>query len=110
MKPGTKSERITILADQQFKAFLSQEAEKEGVSVAELVRRRCERQPSGDEALLASLAAELRSAVAAAKSSLKAGLEEANTVLAELAAKRMAPSDPVAAAPRARATRAGGRR
>ena len=88
MKPGTKSERITILADQQFKAFLSKEAADEGVSVGELIRRRCERQPSSEEALLASLTAELRSAVATARSSLKAGLAEANAGLAELAAKR----------------------
>lgn len=110
MKSGTKSERITILADQQFKAFLSHEAANEGVSVAELVRRRCERQPSSDEALLAALTAELRSAVAAAQSSLKAGLEEANAVLAELAEKRVVLATPgVAPSALPRAKRAGGR-
>jgi hypothetical protein len=85
-----KTERVTILATPAFKAFLSAEAQRENVSVAELVRSRCEQRPSQDEALLVALTAELRTAVAEAKKSLRAGLAEAENVLAELRAKRTA--------------------
>ena len=48
-----KTERVTLLTTPQFKAFLGVEAAREGVSVAELVRSRCERRPDAEEALLA---------------------------------------------------------
>lgn len=76
-----KSKRITFLGTPEFKDFLAEEAEKEGVSVGELVRRRCERAPSEDEVLLAGLAAELTKAVADAKQSLEEGLQAAQEVL-----------------------------
>lgn len=41
-----KNERITILGTADFKAFLVAEAEREGVSVSELVRRRCMAAPA----------------------------------------------------------------
>ena len=50
-----KTERITVLGSTEFKAFLSSEAEKAGLSVSELVRQRCEQKPGEDELLLASL-------------------------------------------------------
>lgn len=83
-----KSERVTLLTTPQFKAFLGVEAAREGVSVAELVRSRCEQRPDAEEALLASLAADLRQAVREAHASLKGGLAEADSVLAELRARR----------------------
>ena len=92
-----KTERITLLTSPDFKAFLSAEAAREGVSVAELVRTRCERRPTDEEAILAGLTSELNKAVIEAKRSLKSGLDEAQSVLTELRAKRslvmpMAPS------------------
>ena len=79
-----KSERVTLLTSPEFKTFLTAEAKREGVSVAELVRTRCAGRPSEEDALLASLTAELRKAVADAKRSLQGGLDEARAVLAEL--------------------------
>ncbi len=94
-----KTERVTLLTSPDFKAFLSTEAQREGVSVAELVRSRCERRPTDEEAMLASLTIELQKAVAGAKKSLKEGLDEANAVLTELQTKRAqktaAASEPV---------------
>jgi hypothetical protein len=83
-----KTERVTLLTSPEFKAFLSAEAKREEVSVAELVRSRCERRPSQDEAVLVALTAELRAAVGRAKKSLREGLAEADAVLAELRTKR----------------------
>lgn len=82
-----KTERVTLLTSPEFKAFLSAEAKRERVSVAELVRARCEQRPSEDEAVLLALTAELRSAVSQAKKALQEGLAEANAVLAELRGK-----------------------
>jgi len=87
-KPMMKTERVTLLTSPDFKAFLNAEARLEGVSVAELVRSRCERRPSDEEAVLAGLTKELKLAVGEAKAVLKQGLDEAQAVLAELRAKR----------------------
>jgi hypothetical protein len=83
-----KTERITLLTSPDFKAFLSAEAVREGVSVAELVRTRCERRPTEEEAILAGLTGELNKAVVEAKKALKSGLDEAQAVLSEIRAKR----------------------
>ena len=83
-----KTERVTLLVTPDFKAFLTAEATKEGVSVGELVRSRCEQRPDENELLLASLTGELRKSVRAAQVSLKGGLAEANAVLSELRASR----------------------
>ena len=83
-----KTERVTLLISPDFKAFLSAEALREGVSVAELVRSRCERRPSEEEVVLAALTCELNKAVREAKSALKGGLDEAQAVHAELRTKR----------------------
>ena len=85
-----KTERVTLLTTPEFKAFLGAEAAREGVSVAELVRGRCELRPDADEALLVSLAQELRSAVREAQASLRSGLAEADAVIAELRSSRAA--------------------
>jgi len=83
-----KTERVTLLTSPDFKTFLSAEAQREGISVAELVRTRCERRPTEEEAVLAALTHELNKAVSEAKRALKDGLDEAQAVLAELRAKR----------------------
>jgi hypothetical protein len=83
-----KTERVTLLTSPEFKSFLAAEARREKVSVAELVRSRCEGRPSEDEAVLMALTAELRAAVSQAKHSLREGLAEADAVLAGLRAKQ----------------------
>lgn len=83
-----KTERISVLGTPEFKAFLAKEAEKEGISISELVRRRCERTPSEDEAILAAMAAELKRAVAQAKRSLDEGLRAVKETLTDLEVKR----------------------
>jgi hypothetical protein len=90
-----KTERVTLLTTKEFKSFLRAEAQREGVSVAELVRVRCEHKPHPDEVVLSRLTAELREALRKAKSSLKEGLSEAQSTLAELRASRLsgAPTD-----------------
>jgi len=88
MKEAVKTERITILGSPDFKAFLSREAQKEGVSLSQLVRQRCENKHSSqDEELLAALVKELGAATARAKSSLEKGLADAEKVLSELRGK-----------------------
>jgi hypothetical protein len=91
-----KTERVTLLTTKEFKSFLSDEARREGVSVAELVRVRCEQKPTPDEAVLAALSAELRESLARARSTLKEGIKEAQSVLTELRSSRNrgAPADP----------------
>lgn len=79
-----KTERVTLLTTPEFKAFLVKRASQEGVSVAELIRRRFDDGSGGDDAALAELTAELRRAVAGAKRSLAEGLAETRSVLAEL--------------------------
>jgi hypothetical protein len=84
-----KTERVTLLTTKEFKSFLRAEAQREGVSVAELVRVRCEHKPHPDEVELVRLTAELREALRTAKSSLRKGLSEAQSTLAELRAGRV---------------------
>ena len=81
-----KTERITILGTPDFKDFLTREAKKEGVSLSQLVRQRCEKKPTNneDEELLATLVKEVRAATAKAKVSLEKGLSDAEQVLAEI--------------------------
>ena len=100
-----KTERVTLLTSPDFKAYLGAEAAREGVSVAALVRSRCERKPDADEAMLAALAAELRQAVGEAQTSLRAGLAEADAVLSELRARRQPALEPAAPSPPGRKTR-----
>lgn len=81
-----KTERVTLLTSPEFKSFLAKEARREGVSVAELVRSRCEGRQGADQAMLETLTVELRGAIKQAKTSLKRGLDEANAVMADLRA------------------------
>lgn len=97
-----KTERVTLLTSPDFKAFLSAEARREGVSVAELVRTRCERRPTEEETELAALTSELNTAVGEAKRALKDGLDEAQAVLGELRARRNSRDAAIHAAPPAR--------
>jgi hypothetical protein len=86
-----KSERVTLLTTKEFKRFLGDEAKREGVSVAELVRTRCQSKPGRDELVLAELTRALDTALTQAKSSLREGLEEAQEVLLELRSKHKQP-------------------
>ncbi len=81
-----KTERITILGTPDFKNFLNREAKREGVSLSQLVRQRCEMKPTNneDEELLAVLVKEVKAATAKAKVSLEKGLADAENVLAEI--------------------------
>ena len=81
-----KTARITILGTPDFKAFLTREAKKEGVSLSELVRQRCEKKPvnSEDEELLAALVKEIGAATARAQASLEKGLADTEQALAEI--------------------------
>lgn len=81
---NTKTERITLLGSRAFKAFLAKESLNEGISVSELVRRRCERAPTEDERVLLTLAAELRKSTAEARHALQEGLAAAHEVLRQL--------------------------
>ncbi len=96
-----KTARVTLLTSPDFKKFLSVEAQREGVSVAELIRSRCERRPSDDEKILMALTGELNKAVMSAKMSLKSGLDEAQEVLSALRDKRTEIKAAAGAAPRA---------
>lgn len=82
---SVQSERITILGTPDFKAFLAKESKKEGISMSELVRRRCTQRPANnDEALLAALMDEVNKATKKATKSLEKGLSDAENVLAEI--------------------------
>lgn len=85
-----KTQRITILGSLEFKAFLTEEARREGISVSELVRRRCEQRPpdKDDEQVFAELVAQLQSSVEIAKRNLGKGMRNAETILAELRERR----------------------
>lgn len=92
MTTAVKTERITILGTPEFKQFLTREAKKEGVSVSQLVRQRCEKKPAKneDEELLAALVKEVSAATAKAKKSLEKGLNDAEEILNELSEIRSA--------------------
>ena len=85
MSTAVKTERITILGTVDFKNFLTQEAKKEGISLSQLVRQRCEQKPdNNDEKLLDALVKEVGEATVKAKISLEQGLSDVEKVLAEL--------------------------
>jgi hypothetical protein len=83
-----KTERITLLASAEFKAFLMEEARAEDISISELIRRRCEQRQNEDEQLLLALAAELREATAAADKALDAGLASVESARAAIRRSR----------------------
>ena len=83
-----KSERVTVLTTKEFKRFLGNEAKREGISVGELVRTRCQGKPQHDELILAEATVALRKALDEARTSLKEGLGETQSVLRELRSKK----------------------
>ena len=86
---SVKTERITILGTPKFKAFLNAEASSEGISVSQLVRNRCENKASNDdEAILLELVSEVNTSANKAKRSLKKGIKDAESILAELRKKK----------------------
>lgn len=87
---ATRTERITIWGSREFKAFLTEQACREQISVSELVRRRCEERPftEADDEQLAELVEAVRVSVAEACQSLDKGINEVRAVLEELRANR----------------------
>jgi hypothetical protein len=83
-----KTERVTLLATKEFKRFLETQAKKEGVSVSELVRNRCEDGVSENEQLLVELTAQVAQALLEGRNALKKANEKAESVIKELRAKR----------------------
>jgi hypothetical protein len=83
-----KTARLQVLTTPAFRDWLRKEARNAGVSVAELVRTRCERKPTGEEQAVAKLASHLQKEVRKAQASLRSGLAEATAVLEELKTAR----------------------
>ncbi|WHZ09836.1 MAG: hypothetical protein OJF60_000275 [Burkholderiaceae bacterium] len=83
-----KSERITFLATPEFKANLTRLASRENTSVGEVIRGRFERArgdaAAAQESELRALTADLHTAVAEARASLRDGLSEAEQTLRAL--------------------------
>ncbi len=83
-----KSERITVLTTPDFKAYLHEEAAREGISVSELIRVRCAQpnQPAvnEDEQLLQAMVEQVKEATHRAQYALDKGLQDAEAVLNEL--------------------------
>ena len=79
-----KTERVTLLASPEFKAFLSRDAKRDGVSISELVRTRCERRPTEAELTMADLVVEVGNAVRVARASVKSGIAQAEAALTEM--------------------------
>jgi hypothetical protein len=87
-----KTERLVLLTTPAFKAYVGKEAKREGVSVAELVRRRVQPAANDDGAVLIELTAQLRTAVEEAQQSAELALAEVESILLELRRKRRASS------------------
>jgi hypothetical protein len=83
-----KTARPQVLTSPVFRDWLRKEARNAGVSVAELVRTRCARRPTGEEQAAAKLASHLHKQVRKAQASLRSGLAEATAVLEDLRAER----------------------
>lgn len=83
-----KTARLQVLTTPAFRDWLRKEARKAGVSVGELVRTRCEGGSSDEEKALVELTAQLRKEVRRARTSIRSGLAEVDSVLQELKANR----------------------
>jgi hypothetical protein len=77
-----------VLTTPAFRDWLHKEARNAGVSVGELVRRRCEGASREEEQAMAELAAQLRKEVRRAQSSLRSSVANAEELLEELRANR----------------------
>jgi hypothetical protein len=91
-----KTERVTFLTAPDFKGDLQRRADSAGISVGELIRRQFQAQPSAEQQALEVAAAELRYAVKQAKAALVEANREVAETLAQLHARRRAPSRKVA--------------
>lgn len=87
-----KTERLVLLTTPAFKAYVGKEAKREGISVAELVRRRVQPAANDDEAVLVELTSQLRAALDEAQRSADLALAEVESILAELRRKDRAAS------------------
>ena len=87
-----KTERLVLLTTPTFKAYVRKEAKREGISVAELVRRRVQPAANEDEATLVELTTQLRTAVELAQKSAEQSLAEVEAILLALRQKRRAPA------------------
>lgn len=87
-----KTERLVLLTTPAFKTYVGKEAKREGISVAELVRRRVQPAANEDQAALVELTTQLRSAVEQAQKSADQSLAEVEAILLELRQKRRAPT------------------
>lgn len=81
-----KSERIEFKAAPGLKIRLQSEAATQGISVGELIRQRFE--PSPDEQELVAVTQDLRQRTQDAAQALAAALQEVDTLVAELRARR----------------------
>ena len=82
-----KEARITFLGTPEFKAFLEAEARREGISLSELIRRRCQAERvSEEEQVLAALIPQVQAATERARCTLNRGLGDAEAALQELRA------------------------
>lgn len=79
-----KSERVTFLASPDFKQYLAAEAFNGGISVGELIRKRCLPEAANQADDLAALTGQLRRSIAEARKSLDEGLQAAAEALARL--------------------------
>jgi hypothetical protein len=75
---------VQVLTTPAFRDWLRKEARKSGISVAELVRARCQGSSDEEERAVAELAAQLRKEVRRAQSSLRSSLADAEGLLREL--------------------------
>jgi hypothetical protein len=83
-----KTARLQVLTTPAFRDWLRKEARKAGVSVAELVRSRCEQRGSEEETALAEMTALLRKEVTATRATVRRNLDETRAILSELRASR----------------------
>ncbi len=81
-----KTERITILTTPDFKTFVTDEAAREGVSVAELIRNRVTsvNETDPDEEILIALIKQVTEATRRANKSLDRGLKAADETIRAL--------------------------
>ena len=78
-----QTERITFLANKEFKKWLEAEAKKSGMSISELIRLRCKSGSSEDE-ITQALVNEVKEATVRANKALDEGLKEAHRVINKL--------------------------
>jgi hypothetical protein len=83
-----KTARVQVLTTPAFRNWLQKEARNAGVSVGELVRRRCEGASREEEEAVAELATQLRKEVKKAQASLRSSLADAEALIAELKMNR----------------------